>query len=60
MTSKIKNNAAIREALAQKNMTQWQLAILLGISEPTLTRWLRQELPEERKNKILELIKNGG
>ena len=60
MATNTKNNMDIREALAAKKMTQWQLAILLGISEPTLTRWMRQELPEERKKEILNQIENGG
>lgn len=60
MTTKQKSNMAIREALAEKNMTQWQLAILLGVSESTLTKWMRQEFSDERKREIVELIKNGG
>lgn len=54
-----KRNIAIRNALAKKNMTQWELAVLLGVSEPTITRWMRQELPEERQREIIALIEKG-
>ena len=55
-----KHNLAIREALKDKGMTQWELAIMLGVSEPTITRWFRQELSAERQAKIIEQIKKGG
>lgn len=35
---------------------QWKIADALGVSEPTLTRWLRHELPEEKQKQILEAI----
>lgn len=49
-------NLEIREALRKKRMYHWELAELLGITEFTLSRKLRCELPEEEKNKILKLI----
>ena len=52
-----KANFEVRKALQEKNMKQWELADLLGISEFTLTRWLRKELTEERKNVLLKAIK---
>lgn len=45
-----KANQEVREALQNKGMKQWELADMLGISEFTLTRWLRKELTEEKKN----------
>ncbi|KAB3534411.1 hypothetical protein F8154_08885 [Alkaliphilus pronyensis] len=50
------NNNEIRKALSDANMKQWQLAELLGITEWTLSRKLRKELPEDKKEEILDLI----
>ena len=35
----------------------WQIADRLGVSEPTLTRWMRQKLPKEKKSQILSTIR---
>lgn len=53
-------NEKIRKALTAAGMKQWQLADLLGISEPTLTRWLRHELPQEKQAEIVAVIKGEG
>ena len=34
----------------------WRIAQEIGISEPTLTRWLRVPLQEERRKLIMEAI----
>lgn len=34
----------------------WKIAQMVGISEPTLTRWLRVELSQEKKVRILQAI----
>lgn len=44
----LKNND-IRKAALLSDVRHWQICEKLGISEPTLTRWLRTELPEEKK-----------
>lgn len=51
-----KANQEVREALQNKGMKQWELADMLGISEFTLTRWLRKELTEEEKEQLLKAI----
>lgn len=51
-----KANQEIREALQNKGMKQWELANMLGISEFTLTRWLRKELTEDKKELLLKAI----
>lgn len=51
-----KANQEIREALQNKGMKQWELADMLGISEFTLTRWLRKELTEDKKELLLKTI----
>lgn len=53
-------NAQIREALKKNGLCQWQLAKILGINESVLSRRLREELPEEEKQQILETIEKGG
>lgn len=50
------SNNEIRTKAKEKSVKLWQLADELKISEPTITRKLRHELPEEEKNKILALI----
>ncbi len=56
---KIKANLDIRETLKAVNIAQWELANKLNISETTLVRRLRKELPEDEKQKILKIIKKG-
>ena len=50
-------NMKIRSAKKEKNIFQWQLAELLGVSEATFTRMMRRELPEDEQEKIVSLIK---
>lgn len=50
------NNFMIRKALTDVNMRQWELADLLGISEATLSRRLRKELPEDIQKKYIAII----
>ncbi len=52
-------NMAIRIAMTQYGMKQWQVAKLLNISESALSRLLRVELPEEKQRNIVSLIQNG-
>lgn len=59
------NNILIRNALAEERVKYWELARFLGISEATLSRKLRDELPAEEQERIVELIRqhvkpNGG
>lgn len=53
-------NIEIRNALKQKRMYNYELAELLGITEWTLSRKLRKELPDEEKQKILGVINSCG
>ena len=53
-------NKEIREAMKKKELKQWQLAELLGISEQTMYRRLRKELPPDEKLKILDIIEKVG
>lgn len=50
------NNMKIRIKLLEKNKRLWWLAQLLGTSEATLSRRLRNELPQAEQNRICSLI----
>lgn len=56
INSKLNNNVEVRAAIQDKKLRYWQVADALGISENTLCRRLRKELPEDEKKKILEVI----
>ena len=52
----MKNNQDIRKGARSKGVFLYEVADSLGISEPTLTRWLRGTLTAERKTDILNAI----
>ena len=49
-------NQDIRLAARGAGIPLWKLAETLGISEPTMTRKLRHELPDDEKAHIMEII----
>ena len=49
-------NTAIRTRAKAKGVLLWELAEIMGISEPTITRRLRRELPAEQQEEMLALI----
>lgn len=49
-------NSDIRAAIKRHNLRQYQVAEKIGVSEFTFVRWLRKELPEERKQIIFAAI----
>lgn len=49
-------NMDLRQKAKEKNVFFWQIARELGVSEPTMTRRLRFELPEQEKRKYLTII----
>lgn len=53
-----KTNNDIRAALFEARMTQGDLADLLGVSESTLYRMFRKELPEKEQKRIVWIIEN--
>lgn len=53
-------NKRIRIKMAEAGLKQWELARLLGVSEPALSKKLRDELPGEEQDRIIEVIENGG
>lgn len=52
----VDNNRTIRDAMAKYRIYQYELAQIMGVHEATVCRMLRNELPEEKQNKIAELI----
>lgn len=49
-------NADIRTKAKEKKVRFWEVAEYLKISEPTMTRKLRKELPNKEKQEILKII----
>lgn len=49
-------NKDVRRAARCNGIPQWKIASELGISEPTLCRWLRFELAPDKKQKIFNVI----
>lgn len=50
------SNCELRSMAKEKNVKLWQIAKFLGISEPTLTRWLREPLSEKRKADFIAAV----
>ncbi|MBK6089809.1 hypothetical protein [Ruminococcus difficilis] len=50
------NNLELRTKARKNGVRLWEIADRLGISEPTITRKLRRELPTNEKQRILAVI----
>lgn len=53
-----KANQDICDYAAKKRVYFWEIALKLGVSEPTMTRWMRVELPEDKRREIKWIIDN--
>ncbi len=40
----------------RKGVYFWEIAMKLGVSEPTMTRWMRVELPADKHREIEWII----
>lgn len=49
-------NLDIRAAAKSAGVKLWELADYFGISEPSITRKLRHELPQAEKDRIFSII----
>ena len=49
-------NYKIRSRAFERNVRHWQIAKAMGITEFTLSRLLREELPPEKQEEILQII----
>lgn len=52
-----RKNQRVREELKKRNMYLWELGVLLGISESTITRLMRTELPDDEQDKLITTIR---
>lgn len=52
----MKNNILIRIKLMEKDISQWEFGEMLGVSESTISRWLRKGLDEETQKMICEFL----
>ena len=52
----IKKNVDVRKAAKDSGVFLWEIADKLGVSEPTLNRWLRKEMPDSQKAKFYSAI----
>jgi hypothetical protein len=50
------NNSEIRNLVRTNRLYMWEVAIAAGISEPTLTRWMRTEMSGEHRTRVLDAI----
>lgn len=60
----IKANDGIRRTARAAGIPYWRIALTIGVSEPTLIRWLRVPLTEDKEKRIMaaiaELAKEAG
>jgi len=49
-------NAEIRDLIRKKRFRHYEIAEALGVNEFTFSRWLRNELPDEKKREIIKAI----
>lgn len=49
-------NQKVRRAARAAGIPLWRIATTIGVSEPTLTRWLRVQLSEDKEQRIMEAI----
>ena len=49
-------NKELRRLAKASGVPMWRVAKQIGISEVTLSRWLREELPQEKRELILSII----
>ena len=52
----IKKNTDIRKAAKDSGVFLWEIADKLGVSEPTVNRYLRKEMSDNQKAKFLAAI----
>ncbi len=49
-------NKDLRDEFKSANVKQWEVAEAIGISEMTFVKWLRRELPDDKKVLVREGI----
>lgn len=51
-----RENESVRRAARIAGVPLWKVAAKIGVSEPTLTRWLRVPLSQEREARVMSAI----
>lgn len=51
-----KANETVRAAAKSQGVPLWRIAVQMGVSEPTMIRWLRVPLSQEKETAILAVI----
>lgn len=49
----LRANQKVRDAAKVAGVKQWEIAVHLGISEPTIVRWMRMPMSVDREKAIL-------
>ena len=49
-------NSKVRRAARIANVPLWKIAARIGVSEPTISRWLRFPLPIHKEARIMQAI----
>lgn len=52
----MKANEHIRDAAKKAGVHLWEVAAAIGVSDPTLVRWMRFPLTKEKEARIMEAI----
>ena len=53
-------NEKIRNAIKESGIKYWELAMRIGISDATLTRWLRKPLTASQEALVLDALSKEG
>lgn len=56
MRDRKQHNVSVRNALKEHGLFVCDLEEILGVSETTITRMMRHELPQDRQKEIIKLI----
>ena len=51
-----RTNEEVRRAARVADVPLWQIAAKIGVSQPTMTRWLRFPLPTDKEERIMQAI----
>jgi transcriptional regulator with XRE-family HTH domain len=49
-------NLEIRQIINEKRLRQYEVAEAMKISEYTLSKWMRTEMPEDKKELVMQAI----
>ena len=51
-----RTNEEVRRAARVADVPLWQIAAKIGVSQPTMTRWLRFPLSTDKEERIMQAI----